>query len=138
VLRRSRVIACIGASPNPMRPSHSVSRYLQGRGYRVIPVNPGHAGRQFWGETVVARIADLPDQVDMIDLFRRSEHVLPAVEEALEHLPGLRTVWMQLGVQNDAAAALAQARGVDVVQNRCPAIDYPHLFGTARLEDIAA
>jgi predicted CoA-binding protein len=127
ILRSTRVIALVGWSPNPDRPSHRVARYLAGRGYRVIPVNPGHAGQQALGETVRASLADIDEPVDMIDIFRRSSEVPPVVQAALAHLPGLRTVWMQLGVENAEAAALAEARGVRVVQNRCPAIEIPRL-----------
>lgn len=126
----TKVIACIGASPNPARPSHYVSQFLRERGYRVIPVNPGQAGAQLFGETVVATIADLPAEVDMIDVFRNSAHVAGVVEAALAHLPALRTIWTQLGVQDDAAAAKARAQGIHVVQNRCPMIEIPRLFGS--------
>lgn len=129
ILRSTRVIALVGWSPNPDRPSHQVARYLVNRGYRVIPVNPGQAGQQALGETVRADLSQLGPEVDMIDIFRRSSEVLPVVEQALAHLPGLRTVWMQLGVENAEAAALAQMRGVAVVQNRCPAIEIPRLIG---------
>jgi uncharacterized protein len=133
ILTRMRVIAMVGVSPDPIRPSHYVGRYLSLKGFRVIPVNPMHAGKQLFGETVRAGLADCPDDVDMLDLFRRSEHVLPIVEEALERFAGLRTVWMQIGVENAEAAALAEARGIDVVQNRCPKIEYQRLFGELRM-----
>lgn len=127
ILRSTRVIALVGWSPNPDRPSNRVAAYLRARGYRVIPVNPGQAGQQALGETVRADLADITEPVDMIDIFRRSSEVLPVVEQALARLPGLRTVWMQLGVENAEAAALAAGRGVQVVQNRCPAIEIPRL-----------
>jgi predicted CoA-binding protein len=127
ILRTTRTIALVGWSPNPDRPSHRVARFLAARGYRVIPVNPGHAGQVVLGETVRASLAEISDPVDMVDIFRRSEAVLPVVQEALAALPGLKTVWMQLGVENADAAALAEARGLQVVQNRCPAIDIPRL-----------
>jgi predicted CoA-binding protein len=130
VLDTTRVIACIGASPNPDRPSHYVSQFLISKGYRVIPVNPGQAGKTLFGETVYGRVSDIPAQieVDMIDLFRRSEHVLPIVEEAIAALPKLRTVWMQLGIENAEAARLAQSHGLTVIQNRCPKIEIPRLL----------
>lgn len=131
ILTRTRVIACVIASPNPGRPSHYVSVFLRAQGYRVIGVNPGHAGRMMFGEPVVARISDLPPEVDFVDVFRRPSEVLPLVETALEALPNLRTIWMQLGVQNSEAAALADSRGIDVVQNRCPKIEVPRLLGKA-------
>ena len=134
ILTDMRVVACVGVSPNPVRPSHYVARYLALRGVRVIPVNPGHAGARLFGETVVADLADIPAdaRVDMVDIFRRSEHVPPIVAAALDHLPHLRTVWMQIGVENAEAAAMAEARGVTVVQNRCPKIEYQRLFGELR------
>jgi len=127
ILRTTRTIALVGWSANPARPSHRVARFLAARGYRVIPVNPGHAGQVVLGETVRASLAEISDPVDMVDIFRRSEAVLPVVQEALAALPGLKTVWMQLGVENADAAALAEARGLQVVQNRCPAIEIPRL-----------
>jgi hypothetical protein len=127
ILRTTRTIALVGWSANPARASHGVARFLAARGYRVIPVNPGHAGQVVLGETVRASLAEISDPVDMVDIFRRSEAVLPVVQEALAALPGLKTVWMQLGVENADAAALAEARGLQVVQNRCPAIEIPRL-----------
>ena len=127
ILTATKVIALVGWSPNPDRPSHRVAAYLTGRGYRVIPVNPGAAGQQVLGETVRASLSDIDGPVDMVDICRRSEEVLPVVQAALAHLPGLKTVWMQLGVQNPEAAALAEAAGVQVVQDRCPAIEIPRL-----------
>jgi len=127
ILRTTRTIALVGWSPNPDRASHGVARFLAARGYRVIPVNPGQAGQVALGETVCASLADISEPVDMVDIFRRSDAVLPVVQEALAALPGLKTIWMQLGVENAEAAALAQSRGLTVVQNRCPAIEIPRL-----------
>lgn len=127
LLASVRTIALVGWSPKPDRPSHGVARYLAGRGYRVIPVNPGVAGQAALGTTVRARLSDIAEPVDMVDIFRRSEEVGPVVEEALAALPGLRAVWMQLGVVNKAAAAAARARGLTVVMDRCPAIEIPRL-----------
>lgn len=127
ILHDTKVIALVGWSPNPDRPSHGVARFLHSRGYKVIPVNPGQAGVQVLGTTVRASLSDITEPVDMVDIFRRSEDVLPVVEEALRALPGLKTIWMQLGVENAAAAALAIGRGLNVVQNRCPAIEIPRL-----------
>ena len=125
VLRETRTIALIGASKNPMRPSHEVMAYLQGRGYRVIPVNPGLAGQILLGETVRAGLSEIEEPVDMVDIFRRSEAVPPVVDDAIAK--GARTVWMQLGVRHDAAAAKAEAAGLTVVMERCPAIEIPRL-----------
>jgi predicted CoA-binding protein len=133
ILQRTRVIAMVGVSVDPIRPSQFVARYLSRRGFRVIPVNPAHAGKTVFGETVRAGLRDCPPEVDMIDVFRRSEHVTPIVAEALEVFAQLRTVWMQIGVENAAAAAMAQARGVDVIQSRCPKIEHQRLFGELRM-----
>ncbi|HDR30059.1 CoA-binding protein [Rhodovulum sp.] len=138
-LTQSRVIAVMGISPNPVRPSHYVARYLGLRGKRVIPVNPGHAGKTLFGETVLPDLAAIPAgiPVDMVDIFRRSEHVPPIIDEALTHLPALATVWMQIGVQNPEAAARAEAAGKRVIQNRCPKIEYQRLFGELRMGGFA-
>ncbi len=133
ILRGARCIAVAGLSPDPLRPSHFVGRYLSLRGFRVIPVNPGHAGKTLFGETVRGRLADCPDEVDMIDIFRRSDQVPPIVEEAIERFPKLRAVWLQIGVESDAAAAMAASAGLDFVQNRCPKIEYQRLFGELRM-----
>ena len=129
ILAETKVIALVGWSPNPDRPSHHVAAYLAARGYRVIPVNPGQAGRVVNGEVVRASLSDITEPVDMVDIFRRSQEVGAVVDEALRVLPGLKTVWMQLGVEDPIAAELARAAGVAVVQNRCPAIEIPRLFG---------
>ena len=130
ILTDTKVIAVVGWSANAARPSHGVAAYLARRGYRVIPVNPGHAGTvTAWGETVRASLSDIKEPVDMVDIFRNPDAVGPVVDEALSALPGLQTVWMQLGVVHDAAAAKAEAAGVTVVMDRCPAIEIPRLFG---------
>ncbi|MEM1374506.1 MAG: CoA-binding protein [Pseudomonadota bacterium] len=125
-LRQARIIAMVGASPDPARPSYGVGDYLAQRGYRVIGVNPHAAGQRLFGEEVVARLQDAPE-ADFLDIFRRSEAVPPIVDEALRVLPRLRCVWMQLGVQSDVAARAARSRGVLVVQNRCPKIEIRRL-----------
>lgn len=133
ILGRTRRVAVVGVSMNPVRPSYYVARYLSLRKFDVVPVNPGHAGETLFGRTVVARLSDIEGEVDIVDIFRRSEHVPPIVEEALATLPGLRTIWMQIGVEHEEAAAMARARGVDVVMNRCPKIEYQRLFGELRM-----
>lgn len=133
ILKSARTIAVVGASPNPVRPSYFVARYLSLRGFRVIPINPGHAGKVLFGETVRAGLADCPGDTDMVDIFRRSEHVAPIVAEAIEKLPRLRTIWLQIGVESAGAFDMAQALGLDFVQNRCPKIEYQRLFGELRM-----
>ena len=133
VLARTRRIAVVGMSLNPVRPSYYVARYLKLKGFEVIPVNPGHAGEVVFGATVVAGLADVSGEVDMVDIFRRSEHVAPIVDEALALFPTLGTIWMQIGVSDPVAAANARARGVDVIMNRCPKIEYQRLHGELRM-----
>ena len=133
VLAETRTIAVVGVSANPVRPSYYVARYLGLKGYRVIPVNPGLAGQTLLGQTVYATLTDIPDEVDMVDIFRRSEAVPPIVEEALARWPKLKTIWMQIGVEHAEAAAKAEARGVTVIQNRCPKIEYQRLHGELRM-----
>jgi predicted CoA-binding protein len=128
ILTTVKTIALVGWSPKADRPSHRVAAYLARRGYRVIPVNPGQAGVVVeWGEVVRASLAEIGGGVDMVDIFRRSEEVGPVVDEALAHLPGVKVIWMQLGVQDEAAAGRAEAAGLQVVMNRCPAIEIPRL-----------
>jgi len=125
ILTETRSIAVVGWSPKPDRPSHGVAAFLARRGYRVIPVNPGQAGVvTAWGETVRASLAEA-GPVDMVDIFRRSEETGPVIREAMAG--GARVVWMQLGVFNTDEAEEARARGMDVVMNRCPAIEIPRL-----------
>jgi len=133
ILKRTRVIAVVGVSMNPVRPSYYVARYLGLKGYTVIPVNPGHAGEKLFGQTIRASLSDITEPVDMVDIFRRSDAVPPIVDEALEHFTDLQTVWMQIGVFHADAAAKARARGVDVIMNRCPKIEYQRLFGELRM-----
>lgn len=133
ILKRTRRVAVVGVSMNPVRPSYYVARYLGLKGYTVIPVNPGHAGKRLFGQEVVASLSDIQGSVDMVDIFRRSEAVPPIVDEALEAFPGVQTVWMQIGVEHAEAAAKARAQGVDVIMNRCPKIEYQRLFGELRM-----
>ena len=137
ILTSVKTVAVVGVSPNPVRPSYYVARYLGLKGYRVIPVNPGHAGETLFGQTVQGRLSEIAEPVDMVDIFRRSEHVGPIVDEALEAFPGLKVIWMQIGVENAEAAARAEARGVEVIQNRCPKIEYQRLFGELRMGGFA-
>jgi predicted CoA-binding protein len=137
VLTRTKTVAVVGVSMNPVRPSYYVARYLGLKGYKVIPVNPGHAGKTLFGQTVRADLADIGEPVDMVDIFRRSEAVPPIVDAALEAFPTLGTIWMQIGVQHAEAAARAEARGVTVIQDRCPKIEYQRLFGELRMGGFA-
>jgi predicted CoA-binding protein len=133
ILKRTKTVAVVGVSTDPVRPSYYVARYLSLKGFKVIPVNPGHAGKMLFGTKIVGALSDIETPVDMVDIFRRSEAVPPIVDEALEAFPDLQTVWMQIGVEHAEAAAKAEARGVDVVMNRCPKIEYQRLFGELRM-----
>ena len=125
VLTSARTIAVLGASPRPDRPSHRVMAFLQRRGYRTIPVNPNAAGEEILGERCYAALAEVPEKIDMVDVFRRSTAVAAAVEEAIA--AGAKIVWLQLGLRDDRAAARAEAKGLKIVMNRCPAIEIPRL-----------
>ena len=127
ILQETGVIALVGWSPNPERPSHRVAAYLVSKGYRVIPVNPGQAGKMVFGEVVRSSLAEIAEPVDMVDIFRRSAEAGAIVDETLRALAGVKTIWMQLGVEDAVAAAKARAAGVAVVMNRCPAIEIPRL-----------
>ena len=129
VLASVRVIAMVGASANPVRPSSFVLKYLGEKGYTVHPINPGHAGGTIHGRPVYARLADVPEPVDMVDVFRQSDAVPGIVAEALALAPRPKVIWLQLGVRHDAAAATAEAAGLTVIQNRCPKIEYGRLSG---------
>ncbi len=127
ILNTVRTIAMVGASQKANRPSYFAFKYLLERGYRMIPINPGHAGHELLGQRMYARLTDVPEPVDMVDIFRSSRHALPIVQEALALKPPPRVIWMQLGIRNDEAAALAEANGLKVVMNRCPKIEYGRL-----------
>ena len=130
LLEAAKTIAMVGASDRPDRPSYGVMKMLQGHGYRVIPVNPQITGEHVHGEFVFRELAQLGDPIDIVDIFRKSEAAGEAVDQAIEI--GAKAVWMQLGVVNEAAAARAEAAGLQVVMDRCPAIDIPRL-GVARV-----
>src|SRR6202451_2952760 len=127
ILNTVKTIAMVGASEKENRPSYFAFKYLLERGYRMIPVNPGHAGETMLGQRIYARLADIPEPIDMVDIFRGSPYALPIVQEALALTPRPQVIWMQLGVRSDEAAALAEANGLKVVMNRCPKIEYGRL-----------
>ena len=127
ILNTVKTIAMVGASPNEIRPSYFAFKYLLERGYQMIPVNPGHAGKELLGQRIYARLTDIVGPVDMVDIFRPAPYALSVVQEALTLKPRPQVVWMQLGVRNDEAAALAEANSLKVVMNRCPKIEYGRL-----------
>jgi predicted CoA-binding protein len=127
ILNTVKSIAMVGASEKQNRPSYFTFKYLLERGYNMIPVNPGHAGQSMLGRPFYERLADVPEPIDMVDIFRASRYALAVVQEALALNPRPQVVWMQLGVRNDEAAALAEANGMKVVMNRCPKIEYGRL-----------
>jgi len=127
ILSTVKTIAMVGASEKENRPSYFAFKYLLERGYKMIPVNPGHAGEDMLGQRIYARLTDIPEPVDMIDIFRSSQYALAIVQEALALKTRPQVIWMQLGVRNDEAAALAEANGMKVVMNRCPKIEYGRL-----------
>jgi uncharacterized protein len=131
ILNETKVVAMVGASANINRPSYFVMKYLLGKGFAVIPVNPGLAGQEILGRKVVASLGDIEQPVDMVDVFRNSDAALGIVREAipLKDKLGLKVIWMQLSVRNDDAAAEAESAGLKVVMNRCPKIEYGRLSG---------
>jgi len=127
ILNSVKTIAMVGASPVNVRPSYFAFKYLAQRGYDMIPVNPGQVGKSLMGRPFVASLKEIERPVDMVDIFRNSEVALPIVKEALAMEPRPKVIWMQLGVRNDEACALAEAAGLKVVMNRCPKIEYGRL-----------
>lgn len=127
VLKSTGTIALVGASPKPDRPSYGVMRFLLSRGYKVIPVNPGQAGKEILGQKTVARLADIGETIDMVDVFRASEYLGEVVDDALALETRPKAIWSQLGVRDDNAAARAEKAGIKVVMNHCPAIEIPRL-----------
>ena len=127
ILNAVKTIAMVGASEKQNRPSYFAFKYLLERGYRMIPVNPEHAGKTLLGQKIHARLIDIAEPIDMVDIFRSSQYALPIVREALSLKPRPQVIWMQLGVRSDEAAALAEANGLKVIMNRCPKIEYGRL-----------
>src|SRR5688572_18083200 len=127
ILNTVKTIAMVGASAKDNRPSYFAFKYLMGRGYNMIPINPGLGGKELLGQKIYGRLSEVPEPIDMIDVFRAAKFALPIVQEALTLTPKPRVIWMQLGVRSDEAAALAEANGMKVVMNRCPKIEYGRL-----------
>jgi predicted CoA-binding protein len=127
ILNTVKTIAMVGASVNEVRPSYFAFKYLLERGFHMIPVNPGHAGRELLGRRIYARLTDIPERLDMVDIFRPAQYALGIVQEALTLKPLPQVIWMQLNIRDDEAAALAEANGMKVVMNRCPKIEYGRL-----------
>jgi predicted CoA-binding protein len=127
ILNTVKTIAMVGASAKENRPSYFAFKYLLERGYRMIPVNPGQAGKDILGQKIYAKLTDIPEPIDMVDIFRASQYALPSVQEALTLKPLPQVIWMQLGVRSDGAAALSETNGMKVVMNRCPKIEYGRL-----------
>jgi predicted CoA-binding protein len=127
ILNTVKTIAMVGISPKDVRPSYFAFKYLLERGYRMIPVNPGQVGGDILGQPVYGKLSEIPEPVDMVDVFRAPQYALAVVEEALALEPRPQVIWMQLGIRNDAAARLAEAHGLKVVMDRCPKIEYGRL-----------
>jgi uncharacterized protein len=127
ILNTVKTIAMVGASEKEIRPSYFVFKYLLERGYRMIPVNPGRAGHELLGQRFYARLADIPEPIDMVDIFRPPQYAMGIVQEASALDPRPQVIWMQLGIRDEDAAALAEANGMKVVMNRCPKIEYGRL-----------
>jgi hypothetical protein len=127
ILNTVKTVAMVGFSPKENRPSYFVFKYLLERGYRVFPVNPGHTEKVALGQKIYASLGEIPEPIDMVDIFRASEHVMPVVQDALALTQKPQVIWMQLTIRNDEAARLAEAAGMKVVMNRCPKIEYGRL-----------
>ncbi|HVV80734.1 MAG TPA: CoA-binding protein [Pseudolabrys sp.] len=127
ILNTVKTIAMVGISPKDNRPSYFAFKYLLERGYRMFPINPGQAGGEILGQKVYAKLADVPESIDMVDIFRGSQYAMGIVQEALALKPPPRVIWMQLTVRDDAAAKVAEDAGLKVVMNRCPKIEYGRL-----------
>jgi predicted CoA-binding protein len=127
ILNTVKTIAMVGVSPKDNRPSYFAFKYLLERGFRMIPVNPGQVGKDLLGQKFYGKLADIPEPVDMVDIFRASQFAMGIVREAIEMKPKPQVLWMQLTVRDDEAAALAEANGMKVVMNRCPKIEYGRL-----------
>ncbi len=123
ILNTVKTIAMVGISPKDNRPSYFAFKYLLERGYHMVPVNPGQAGKDILGQKVYAKLSEIPEPVDMVDIFRAAQFIMPVVQEAIELKPRPQVIWMQLGIRNEEAALLAEAAGIKVVMDRCPKIE---------------
>ena len=135
ILNTTKTIACVGASPNKLRPSYFVLRYLYLRKFKIIPINPNFKGQTLFGERFLGSVSEIKQStnIDMLNIFRKSESVLPIVIEGLSNLEGLKTIWMQIGVNNAQARKLAISSGLEVIENRCPKIEHQRIFGELRM-----
>jgi predicted CoA-binding protein len=135
ILNTTKTIACVGASPNKLRPSYFVLRYLYLRKFKIIPINPNFKGQTLFGERFLGSVSEIKQStnIDMLNIFRKSESVLPIVIEGLSNLVGLKTIWMQIGVNNAEARKLAISSGLEVIENRCPKIEHQRIFGELRM-----
>lgn len=129
ILNENKMIASVGVSLNPIRPSYFVSRYLSRRGFTIIPVNPAYAGQTVWGNHAYSQLSDITQDIDLVQIFRKSEAVPVIVEDAITHLPNLKTIWMQIGVIHADAAKMAREHGLEVIQNLCPKMEHQRLSG---------
>ena len=129
ILKSTKTIAMVGLSMNETRPSYFVGRYLHKRGYKIIPINAGHGGKDFFGQLVKSSIDEIDEPVDMVDIFRKPEAVPQIVDDSLAKLKGLKTIWMQIGIKHGSSARKARELGLNVVEDRCPKIEHQRLFG---------
>ena len=132
ILKSTKTIAMVGLSMNETRPSYFVGRYLHKRGYKIIPINAGHGGKQFFGQLVKSSIDEINEPVDMVDIFRKPEAVPQIVDDSLAKLKGLKTIWMQIGIKHKSSALKARQLGLNVIEDRCPKIEHQRLFGELR------
>ena len=132
ILKSTKTIAMVGLSMNETRPSYFVGRYLHKRGYKIIPINAGHGGKQFFGQLVRSSIDEINEPVDMVDIFRKPEAVPQIVDDSLAKLKGLKTIWMQIGIKHKSSAQKARQLGLNVIEDRCPKIEHQRLFGELR------
>ena len=137
ILKSTKTIAMVGLSMNETRPSYFVGRYLQKRGYKIIPINAGHGGKDFFGQLVKSSINEIDEPVDMVDIFRKPEAVPQIVDDSLAKLKGLKTIWMQIGIKHESSAQKARQLGLNVIEDRCPKIEHQRLFGELRKSGFA-